>query len=1087
MNERTYTFRSFRAAFLSSLIFLLPLSGLHAQIYLLHETFDGATEMQLFNETESSLNILDGHLVFSGGSGSGWTGDGTNTTYQNAFLDNVNHRASASKLINAQSYNQLQLQIKYRQSAGSSVLDSWFRVLINGAATPDVCGKLSYNPVTLSGDSSGYLTYNLDAWAGTSFVLSLQSSCRLNPSDKVQIDEIRLIVHSVSSKKELPYSETFQTDFLPPSFSTCREVNSKGWQIGTYGSLSGSGNFAFSVNEAGDGVSSNNKLITPILDLTSQTAVSLNLNFATTVGGKLLASTDGGATWPITVVNFPTTQGQWQNTSISLSNFNGMSNVRLAFAHLDITDQLSFLALDNLHFTSTNTSTANLQLKSFLSPVQQSIYSSPVTVTVRVKNQGNTLSAYSVSYQVNGGLIQTMNVANQLLTGDSVALSFPATVLLGTIGTQTFKAWTHCSYDTNHSNDTLTQVIVVTQPVISSFPYIESFESNHYWSVGGNNPDWGLVQPTGTIINSASDGVKAWVTNPGASVASFKKEWVISPVFNFTNLQNPELQLDFICSTANFEAGACVQYSLDGGTSWTTLGAQGDPTNWYTANFIAGLSQLTSTHGWTGTLFQAWTHANHSLSMLAGQSSVRFRVYFGSDFQFSPYEGFAFDNIIIKELQSYDPGISSIDYPKGSCQLGSQEPIVVAITNYGLNAVSGCMVSYSLDGLNYINETINQAIAPGETLHYTFNQLANFTSVGGYELHLALSHPQDGFQFNNSEQLSVTYIPATSLPYTQNFESGALPEGWEARNELGAAGWQIGSDYTSTYFNIPTHTVYAASNDDACYCNSSNDLLVSPYFDLSFYTTFSLNFDAFYTGEFYSSAVVLVSTDCGYTWDDVYYLPANTTSWQNFTINLNAYIGQPTVRIAFKHDDNGGWASGFAVDNVSFQGVTNVQTQAVNLKSGWGIMSTYIDPTTPNIATVFAPVVANLIIIKDKNGQVYWPGFGLNVINTMSIGEGYQVFMSNQAMLTISGTQIIPENTPISLSQNWNLTGYLRTSSMSVETAWSTINSVIVIAKDEDGQVYWPGFGLNMIGQLQPGKGYQIKLSAPATLTYPAN
>ncbi|MCF8294555.1 MAG: choice-of-anchor J domain-containing protein [Bacteroidales bacterium] len=1087
MNKPTYTLRWFCIGLTSMLLTFFPISQVQAQIFVLDETFEGSTELQLFNEDESHIELANGTLIFSGGSGSGWTGDGTNTTYQNAFTDNALHRASASKLIHAENYNQLELQIKFKQTAGGFVQNSWFRVMANGVALPDACGKISYNPATLNGDSTGYISYNLDSYGGTSFVLSLQSSCRVNPSDKVIIDEVRILASSINLKRELSVSEYFNPGFLPSGYVTCREMNSLGWQIGSYAPISGIGNYAYSINQPGDGVLSNNKLITPILDLTSQTNVSLNLNFATSTGGKLLASTDGGLTWTMTLLNFPSTQGVWQNTSISLSSLNGQNNVRLAFAHLEITDQFSIFAIDNLQFTATNNSTSNLQLKSFISPIQQSLYSTPEIVSVRVKNLGNTLSGYSVSYQLNGGLIQTVNVSNPLASGDSSVVSFPTPVLLGTLGYQTFKAWTHCAYDTNHSNDTLSQLILVTQPVISTFPYIESFESTHYWSVGGNNPDWGLVQPSGTIINSASDGVKAWVTNPTGFVNSFKKEWLVSPIFNFSTLQNPELQLDFICSTANFEDGACVQYSLDGGSTWSTLGIFGDPNNWYTASFVTGLSQLTSSQGWSGTLYQTWTTATHSLSLLAGQSSVRFRIYFGSDLQFDNYEGFAFDNFIIKELQSYDPGISSIEYPNGTCILGSQEPIVAAVTNYGFNPISGCLISYSLDGLNFINETISQSIAPGETIQYTFNQMANFTSSGGYELHLALSHPQDGYLYNNEKQISLTYTQSTSLPYTENFENGTLPQGWETKNALGAAGWLIGNDYTSTYFNIPSHTVYAASNDDACYCNSSNDLLISPYFDLSYYTSFTLLFDAFYTGEFYSSAVVLISTDCGYTWTDVYYLPSNTLNWQPFSINLNAYAGEQSVRIAFKHDDNGGWASGFAIDNVSFIGNTNVTSQEIELKNGWSIISTYINPTTANIATVFTPVVSNLIIIKDENGQVYWPGFGVNSINNMMIGEGYQVFMSSLSTLTIHGTMIAPENTPLLIGQTWSLVGYLRTTPMAIETAFAAINPVLVIAKDEIGMVYWPGFGVNTIGQLNPGKGYQIKLTTASTLTYPAN
>ena len=66
------------------------------------------------------------------------------------------------------------------------------------------------------------------------------------------------------------------------------------------------------------------------------------------------------------------------------------------------------------------------------------------------------------------------------------------------------------------------------------------------------------------------------------------------------------------------------------------------------------------------------------------------------------------------------------------------------------------------------------------------------------------------------------------------------------------------------------------------------------------------------------------------------------------------------------------------------------------------------------------------------------------------------------------------------------MVSYLRDSPMDLETALAGIVGDIIIVKDEVGNVYLPSV-LNGIGNLQPGKGYQIKMAAPATLTYPPN
>jgi hypothetical protein len=51
----------------------------------------------------------------------------------------------------------------------------------------------------------------------------------------------------------------------------------------------------------------------------------------------------------------------------------------------------------------------------------------------------------------------------------------------------------------------------------------------------------------------------------------------------------------------------------------------------------------------------------------------------------------------------------------------------------------------------------------------------------------------------------------------------------------------------------------------------------------------------------------------------------------------------------------------------------------------------------------------------------------------------------------------------------------------------STIVSDLVMVKNYLGDVYWPLYNINMIGNMDPGEGYQIKMNNSATLSYPAN
>ncbi len=161
--------------------------------------------------------------------------------------------------------------------------------------------------------------------------------------------------------------------------------------------------------------------------------------------------------------------------------------------------------------------------------------------------------------------------------------------------------------------------------------------------------------------------------------------------------------------------------------------------------------------------------------------------------------------------------------------------------------------------------------------------------------------------------------------------------------------------------------------------------------------------------------------------------------------------------------------------------------QSINLEAGWGIMSTYIDPCNASVDIVFEPVYPGVELVKNGDGFVYWPAFSLNQIGNTIVGEGYQIKMANADTLDVCGSATVPDVTPFTIPSGWSIIGYLRQSPASVELMMNSIISNVVIMKNGDGQVYWPAFSLNLIGNMNPGEGYQILLSGSVIYTYPAN
>lgn len=206
---------------------------------------------------------------------------------------------------------------------------------------------------------------------------------------------------------------------------------------------------------------------------------------------------------------------------------------------------------------------------------------------------------------------------------------------------------------------------------ITAFPYNEDFEaSNGNWQSGGSvGVDWAWGSPTKPVINSAGSGVKCWIT--GGLTSSFysngERSFVKSPCFDFTTLQHPFISFKIFWESEQTYDGTNLQYSLDGGTTWTNLGSANDATdcmntNWFNSFSITNLTGIaTVKEGWTGNIqptfgscqggggSSAWVTAKHCMQNLAGEPNVIFRFTFGAGTTCNNYDGIAFDDVSISE------------------------------------------------------------------------------------------------------------------------------------------------------------------------------------------------------------------------------------------------------------------------------------------------------------------------------------------------------------------------------------------------------------------------------------------------------
>jgi hypothetical protein len=174
--------------------------------------------------------------------------------------------------------------------------------------------------------------------------------------------------------------------------------------------------------------------------------------------------------------------------------------------------------------------------------------------------------------------------------------------------------------------------------------------------------------------------------------------------------------------------------------------------------------------------------------------------------------------------------------------------------------------------------------------------------------------------FVDDRTLVATWEAPLLVVLDEKFEAASFPPaGWEATSN--GRGWFGTTNGSSFFFGIPAHTKYACANDDEADYDASMDYLITPELNLTNAPSFTLDFQSFYTGIWGGSAYVEMSTDAGASWTPVdggTISPAS--SWQQVSIDLSAYSGEAglsSVWFAFHYDDNGIWADGWAVDDVT--------------------------------------------------------------------------------------------------------------------------------------------------------------------------
>ena len=536
-------------------------------------------------------------------------------------------------------------------------------------------------------------------------------------------------------------------------------------------------------------------------------------------------------------------------------------------------------------------------------------------VKVTIRNFGSkTQRQFPVNLKVNNQPVLTETFVDSIVANQSKDFTFSVPSNIGNPGIYNFISWTGLVGDANSFNDSIKNYSIENSIAITSFPYNQNFENGDGgWKIGGTLPSWALGNPQKSIINSPAEGLNSWTTG-GLGTGTYnsnEKSFVLAPCFNFTSLVNPVIEMKVWWHSEFSTDGAVLQYSINGGQNWFNVGAFGDPNNWYNDNTVFAVSPLANPqHAWTGGVnanqngSEGWVTCRNFLKGLAGKPLVKLRVLFGSNATVSG-DGFAFDDVKIYESPLKDAELVSIVSPASDgCGYSGSQAVRIKISNKGRQPLTNVPVRFKLNNFPQVNEVIAGPIDTNSSIVYTFSSTVDLSEPGVYDFNFSVDLPDDGILGNNSinaykVKVYNNAIDTVSFSAFNGVNLNQSYLGWKESRLVSPqgsiSGWTNSNVVQESFFGSRTAKVYL-------FANVTKEWMISPQINceettkLGFKlakTSQDLTANATMGGD--DSLAVMVSADCGSTWEPIYLFTRDsviTNSFRSYRISLSAFAGQ---------------------------------------------------------------------------------------------------------------------------------------------------------------------------------------------------
>lgn len=198
--------------------------------------------------------------------------------------------------------------------------------------------------------------------------------------------------------------------------------------------------------------------------------------------------------------------------------------------------------------------------------------------------------------------------------------------------------------------------------------------------------------------------------------------------------------------------------------------------------------------------------------------------------------------------------------------------------------------------------------------------------------------------------------------------------------------------------------------------------------------------------------------------------------------DCSAWEEYPAVATYNPNKPNMGQFADFGLSSVLVLEV--MYCQYYTFAQGWNSLSSYINPVDTDVENMFAPMINQLVIVRNTT-QVYWPEENVNTLVNWDSNSGYVLKATEEVQFEICGSgsvdgEVVMENA------GWYFLPVLSACPANIEELFGEqISDVIIIQEILGNNLYWPSQQIFTLQELTPGLAYKIKVAAPMTLQFP--